>query len=380
MKFIKNIQRWFLTVIIVAATSVMMGCTSSQVKSDFVIKGNSNLPQNTLFILSKITDVQLQIIDSSYANKNGSFEFFGNGYDESTLYYVTIGNTRPPGVPLIIEKGAKLSLKITKDEFLDASISGGKYNASMYKIFKIYTDFERTMTAFNKEVEAIDPQTASASITAETTRKYNDLIKKRTADIENFVKTEPTTPATYFAAKYLFNQPIPSILMMAYEKLRKDFPNSSYTASLGKTIDNLGPTTNGVIAPEIILKTPQGDSLALSSLKGKVVLIDFWASWCGPCRRENPNVKAIYEKYKDKGFEIYGVSLDSKEASWKAAIQKDGLTWKHVSDLKGWKSSAAQLYKVRSIPATFLLDREGRIVKSGFRSNQLEALIIPLLD
>ena len=167
---------------------------------------------------------------------------------------------------------------------------------------------------------------------------------------------------------------------MAYEKLKKDFPNSSYTASLGKTIDELGPTTNGVIAPEIILKTPQGDSLALSSLKGKVVLIDFWASWCGPCRRENPHVKAIYEKYKDKGFEIYGVSLDSKEANWKAAIQKDGLTWKHVSDLKGWKSSAAQLYKVRSIPATFLLDRQGRVVKSGFRSNQLEALIIPLLD
>lgn len=380
MRLIKNMHRLFMTVIVVALGSGLMGFTSSQIRADFTIKGKSNLPQNTLLILSKITDLQLQAIDSSYADKNGSFEFRGEGYEESTLCYVTIGNTRPPGVPLIIDKGSKLSLDITKDEFLDATISGGKYNASMYKIFKIYTDFERTMTAFNKEVEAIDPQTASANIREETTKKYNGLIAKRASDIENFIRTEPTTPATYFAAKYLFNEPIPSLLMIAHEKLARDFPNSSYTASLGKTIEKLGPTIDGAIAPEIKLKTPEGDSLALSSLRGKVVLIDFWASWCGPCRRENPHVKAIYDRYKDKGFEIYGVSLDSKEASWKAAIQKDGLTWKHVSDLGGWKSSAAQLYQVRSIPSTFLLDRDGRIVKSGFRSNQLESLLIPLLD
>ena len=369
-----------MTVIVVALGSGLMGFTSSQIRADFTIKGKSNLPQNTLLILSKITDLQLQAIDSSYADKNGSFEFRGEGYEESTLCYVTIGNTRTPGVPLIIDKGSKLSLDIKKDEFLDATISGGKYNASMYKIFKIYTDFERTMTAFNKEVEAIDPQTASANIREETTKKYNGLIAKRASDIENFIRTEPTTQATYFAAKYLFNEPIPSLLMIAHEKLARDFPNSSYTASLGKTIEKLGPTIDGAIAPEIKLKTPEGDSLALSFLRGKVVLIDFWASWCGPCRRENPHVKAIYDRYKDKGFEIYGVSLDSKEASWKAAIQKDGLTWKHVSDLGGRKSSAAQLYQVRSIPSTFLLDRDGRIVKSGFRSNQLESLLIPLLD
>ena len=380
MRLIKNMHRLFMTIIVVAVGSGLMGCTSSQIKTDFTIKGKSNLPQNTLFILSKITDLQLQAIDSSYADKNGSFEFRGEGYEESTLCYVTIGNTGPPGVPLIVDKGSKLSLDITKNEFLDATISGGKYNASMYKIFKIYTDFERTMTAFNKEVEAIDPQTSSANIREETTKRYNALIAKRASDIENFIRTEPTTPATYFAAKYLFNEPIPSLLMIAHEKLAKDFPNSSYTASLGKTIEKLGPTIDGAIAPEIKLKTPEGDSLALSSLRGKVVLIDFWASWCGPCRRENPHVKAIYDRYKDKGFEIYGVSLDSKEANWKAAIQKDGLTWKHVSDLGGWKSSAAQLYQVRSIPSTFLLDRDGRIVKSGFRSNQLESLLVPLLD
>jgi thiol-disulfide isomerase/thioredoxin len=333
-----------------------------------------------LTILSKISDTQLQVLDSAYADKNGSFEFRGEGFDESTLCYITFENISPPGIPLIVDKGAKLALEISKDEFIDASISGGNYNNSMLKIFKIYTDFERNMKVFNEEIESIDPQSASEDIRNETTKRYNNLILKRAADIENFIKTEPTSPATYFAAKYLFNKPVPGLLIIAHEKMAQDFPNSSYTSNLKEAIAKLGPTIDGVIAPEINLKTPEGDSLALSSLRGKVVLIDFWASWCGPCRKENPHVKAIYEKYKDKGFEIYGVSLDNKEANWKAAIQKDGLTWKHVSDLRGWKSSAAKLYQVRSIPATFLIDQEGRIIKSGFRSHQLESLLIPLLN
>tara|TARA_B100000497_G_scaffold109290_1_gene127951 strand:- start:1143 stop:2285 length:1143 start_codon:yes stop_codon:yes gene_type:complete len=380
MELFKDIQRWIIMISLLAIGSGLMGCNSSVSREEFTIKVKSNLPQNTLVILSKISDTQLLVIDSAYADKKGSFGFEGEGFAESTLCYITFENTSPPGVPIIVEKGAKLILELSKDEFIDFSISGGMYNASMLKIFKIYTDFERNMKAFNKEIESIDPQLANEDTRKETTNRYNNLILKRAADIESFVKTEPTSPATYFAAKYLFNKPVPGLLIIAYEKMAKDLPNSSYTNSLKDAISKLGPTIDGVIAPEIKLKTPEGDSLALSSLRGKVVLIDFWASWCGPCRKENPHVKAIYEKYKDKGFEIYGVSLDSKEASWKAAIQKDALTWKHVSDLGGWKSSAAKLYQVRSIPATFLLDKEGRIVKSGFRSHQLESLLIPLLD
>ena len=132
--------------------------------------------------------------------------------------------------------------------------------------------------------------------------------------------------------------------------MESEMPNSSYTTQLLKDASTLAPTIVGAIAPDIKLLTPEGDSLALSSLRGKVVLIDFWASWCGPCRKENPHVVSIYEKYKDKGFEIYGVSLDKNMKQWQAAIAKDGLTWSHVSDLKGWSSSAGKLYGVHSIP------------------------------
>ena len=129
--------------------------------------------------------------------------------------------------------------------------------------------------------------------------------------------------------------------------------------------------TPGMEAPDLVGNTPEGNSYKLSNLRGKYVLVDFWASWCGPCRRENPNVKAMYQKYKEKGFDILGVSLDREEGSWKKAIEQDGLIWHHISDLKGWSSEHAQLYSVTSIPQTLLLDKEGKIIQRNLRGEQL---------
>ena len=131
-------------------------------------------------------------------------------------------------------------------------------------------------------------------------------------------------------------------------------------------------TSEGSIAPELEFSDPDGKVRKLSDLRGKVVLIDFWASWCGPCRKENPHVRAMYEKYHDRGFEIFSVSLDNNKNRWKDAIAKDGLVWpNHVSDLKGWGSAAAKLYGVSSIPCTFLIDKDGRILAKGLRGDTL---------
>lgn len=136
----------------------------------------------------------------------------------------------------------------------------------------------------------------------------------------------------------------------------------------------------GAIAPDLEFPDPNGKMRKLSDLRGKVVLLDFWASWCGPCRRENPNVTNIYSKYHDKGFEVFSVSLDSDAASWKRAIEADKLVWpNHVSDLKKWQSQAAAIYGVRSIPSTFLLDKEGRIVKRDLRGADLENAVRQLV-
>ena len=136
----------------------------------------------------------------------------------------------------------------------------------------------------------------------------------------------------------------------------------------------------GEIAPEINLKSPDGNLIALSSLKGKVVLLDFWASWCRPCRAENPNVVRLYNKYKDKGFTVYSVSLDQNKDKWMAAITQDQLTWSnHVSELTGWKSSAGNKYGVSSIPKTFLIDSKGKIIAYDLRGNDLEKKLSEIL-
>lgn len=126
-------------------------------------------------------------------------------------------------------------------------------------------------------------------------------------------------------------------------------------------------------APDFEMATPEGEMMKMSDLRGKVVLVDFWASWCGPCRRENPKVVKLYNKYKDKGFEILGVSLDSDKNRWLKAIADDKLTWPHVSDLRGWQNAAAKMYGVRSIPHTMLLDAEGKIIGRNYRGAVLEA-------
>jgi len=370
--------------ILIAATLILssIGCVNANNNSNtakgYTVNATTDAAENKLVILSKITDKQLVILDSTYVAK-GSFSFKGETADESELHFITFSTTQPPGIPIILENGAKLDLNITGTGTYNVTMSGGKYTPEMLKLYNVYTGYEKEMAKFNAEIAALDPSSVTEEVRRNTNVRYTTLIQQRSKNIEDFIRNEKATPATYFAVKYLFNKPEPRLIMLASKKMGAELPDSKYTKSMQATAKQLGPLVEGAMAPDIKLKTPAGDSLALSSLRGKVVLIDFWASWCGPCRRENPNVKKIYEKYKDQGFEIYGVSLDNNASRWNDAIAKDGLTWKHVSDLAGWQSSAAKLYGVRSIPATFLLDKEGRIYKSGFRSHELEGLLQQLL-
>jgi len=155
------------------------------------------------------------------------------------------------------------------------------------------------------------------------------------------------------------------------EKYGKDDPLAA--AQIGKEIKRLSAFSLGGEAPDFTMNTPEGQPMKLSDHRGKVVLVDFWASWCGPCRRENPNVVKMYNKYKEKGFDILSVSLDKNKDRWLGAIEKDKMTWHHVSDLKGWQNEAAKLYGVRSIPETILLDGEGNIIARKLRGPMLEA-------
>ncbi|MDX1940132.1 MAG: TlpA disulfide reductase family protein [Saprospiraceae bacterium] len=166
------------------------------------------------------------------------------------------------------------------------------------------------------------------------------------------------------------------------EAFIKEFKDKVPAAAtdLQRQLDAVKSFEVGGTAPDFTQKTPAGEEMKLSDLRGKVVLVDFWASWCGPCRRENPNVVKMYNEYKDKGFEILGVSLDQDKGRWLQAIEKDGLTWRHVSDLKGWQNEVAQLYSVSAIPHTILLDAEGKIIARNLRGPALENKLAELFE
>jgi len=194
---------------------------------------------------------------------------------------------------------------------------------------------------------------------------------------KNFVKDYARKhPASYVAAFQVYNNysynADPRELDSLYNGLDSTIRVSYYGKKIKDVLDIAKKTDNGQPAPDFTSNDPKGRPISLASFKGKYVLIDFWASWCGPCRKENPAVVKAFHRFHSKGFDILGVSLDDDKAKWLEAIKKDHLTWTHVSDLKGWQNATAKLYGIRGIPMNFLLDKDGKIIARGLRGESLE--------
>jgi len=200
-------------------------------------------------------------------------------------------------------------------------------------------------------------------------------------DIVKFIKTHPQSNVGGYAIwAVTFDWPkIPEYDEM-YNALSPQVKQGKYGKLAEEKIVTLKGITIGYPAINFAQPDVNGKSVSLNSLKGKVVLVDFWASWCGPCRAENPAVVAAYQKYKDKGFDVLGVSLDQNKDKWLQAIQKDGLTWTHVSDLKGWQNEAAKKYSVTSIPFNVLIDKDGKVLAKGLRGPALEEKLAEIFD
>jgi len=270
-----------------------------------------------------------------------------------------------------------------------ASITGSQHTEQLQ-------GFYAEARTYDEEREKIRASISSQDDTA-MIGKFNALNSGFYDRCKKFITANASSPAALTALGKLDMQQELPLFQQVRDSLRKTMPRSGFFAMYRDQVDrmeqqglqiklqeeeqkrlsNLLPL--GSVAPEIRQQTPSGGTLALSELRGKVVLIDFWASWCRPCRMENPNVKRVYEKYAKRGFEIFGVSLDRDQAAWEKAIQDDGLPWKHVSDLGFWNNAAAQEYGVSGIPYTVLVDREGNILDKGLRGAELEAKLDELL-
>lgn len=221
--------------------------------------------------------------------------------------------------------------------------------------------------------------TITGSPAADRYRQYQQ--NARNINIEAFIKEQPASIVSAFVLYRYFSPSLSAEEVVKYTNLLDpSLSGTQYVKLLRELPASLRSTAIGEKAPDFELPDPEGKLVKLSDHFGQYLLVDFWAAWCGPCRRENPNIVRVFNKYKDKGFSVFGVSLDSKKEAWVQAIQKDGLNWPQVSDLLFWDSGPAKLYGIRGIPGNVLLDPSGKIIARNLRGEDLDKKLAELLQ
>lgn len=298
--------------------------------------------------------------------KDGKFILKGE-LTEPEMFYLLLSDKQ--GYAPIFLENSEIKIEMNADSIHYARISGSAthdiYSNYSKEDQKLYTAIQSTYESF---LAAQQHDTAMAARLEKELDSLDEARNKFTLDY--ILKNGKSVVAAFLADNNSYAYDFADI-----DKILKSFDaatlKSGYAVKLKERADILEAVQIGKPAPDFTQNDTTGKPVALSSLRGKVVLVDFWASWCTPCRRENPNVVAAYNKFKDKGFTVLGVSLDDNKQDWIEAINSDKLTWTHVSDLKKWKNEFAAKYGVRSIPANFLIDAEGKIIASGLRGEDL---------
>jgi peroxiredoxin len=276
-------------------------------------------------------------------------------------------------------ENAEIHIEGHKDSLHKAKVVGGLANSDYNSLKKILKSYDDKIEELTREAEKA--QTSSDIATLQNLQvQYSQTAHDKQLAIKQYAtENSKSVAGAYFVYQDLTTDYDKKSLDSIYNAFDPSVANSTYGKKIKRLLEISRQTAIGQPAPELNLKDANGKPVTLASLKGKYVLLDFWASWCGPCRQENPNVVSAYKKFKQKGFTVLGVSLDEDRAAWQQAIQKDGLTWAHVSDLKGWQSSAAEQYGIQAIPANFLLDKNGIIIDRDLRDTALTSKLEEVL-
>ncbi|MGM0636270.1 MAG: redoxin domain-containing protein [Bacteroidota bacterium] len=284
---------------------------------------------------------------------------------------------------LFIDEGKPLTATVYGDSLRASVVKGGENNGLMKEYIGLINDFQKQASNIQAEMQQAMAN-GDRSAMVEGRNKSKEIEKENIEKRKQLASENPNSLVSLMIMSDLLNGN--KITNKEAKSFFKEIDPALKDYTLGKSfqqkIAQMNATDIGAKAPEFSGPTPDGDELALKDAMGKLTLIDFWASWCKPCRVENPNIVSIYNDYKDKGFSVIGVSLDkpNQAAKWKNAIESDELDWHHVSNLKFWRDPIAVKYGVKSIPKAFLIDEEGVIVAKDLRGNQLREKVAEILD
>lgn len=337
--------------------------------NEYVVNGKiNNATSGAPIYLDKLSFNGNEVIDTAILAEDGSFILKGT-LPEKSLYMLRLDNQH--SWVLVLENGVTTNFSSDYNAVANSTASGNDN--------QILFSFVTQLTNLGSNLQAIQGKFADAQNSGNSEamlqiqNEYNEIIAQYNDVILNMADTTSSIFSGLFAASMLNKDQNTATLANFAEKIKAELPENSLAKEFLQLVNNNAELAIGKQAPNFTLKNMKGETLSLEQVRGKVVLLDFWASWCKPCRIENPNVVRLYKEYEKKGFTVFSVSLDNNLQKWVAAIDQDQLIWPyHGSNLQGWQCPVAQQYKVNSIPSTFLINEDGIIIERNLRGADLE--------